>query len=77
MTLNGLITIISVSIAAYAIMPEASRLRLKMSLKSPVLLTLIALSLVLYLQYFDVVGLPYFEVFPEKIRKYFTFSEGL
>ncbi|WP_427454662.1 hypothetical protein [Litorimonas sp. WD9-15] len=77
MTLNGLITIISISIAAYAIMPEASRLRLKMKLRHPVVFTLIALSFVLYLQYFDYLGLAYSEFMPEKFREIFTLSEGL
>ncbi len=77
MTLNGLITIISISIAAYAIMSEASRLRLKMKLRHPVAFTCVALLFVLYLQYFDYVGLGYFEFMPEKLREFFTLSKGL
>lgn len=77
MTLNGLITIISISIAAYAIMSEASRLRLKLKLRHPVVFTMLALSVVLYLQYFDYLGLTYFEFMPERFREFFTLSEGL
>lgn len=77
MTLNGLITIISISIAAYAIMPVASRLRLKMKLRHPVVFTLLVLSFVLYLQYFDYLGIAYAEFMPEKFRGFFTLSEGL
>jgi len=77
MTLNGLITIISISIAAYAIMSEASRLRLKMKLRHPVVFTCLALLFVLYLQFFDYVGLAYFDFLPEKLREFFTLSDGL
>lgn len=67
----------SVLIAAYAIMPRASRLRLSMNWKFPVALTVFSLIFVLYLQFFDILGLSYSQIMPNELRDWFTISGGL
>ena len=67
----------SLLIAAFAIMPKASRLRLSMNWKLPFALTVFLLAFVLYLQFFDILGLSYSKIMPNELRDLFTISGGL
>lgn len=58
MSLDGFLTFLTIVIAAYAVMPAVTRLRIALKKTWLAFLTLIGLVLVLYFEFFALVGLP-------------------
>lgn len=58
MTLDGFLTFLALLVALYALAPEVTRLRFRLRSGVPLVLSTIAFGLVLYFEFFDLVGRP-------------------
>jgi len=57
-TLDGFLTFLTLIIAAYAIIPSVARLRLRLHMLWPLLISIIGFCLVIYFEFFSLLALP-------------------
>jgi hypothetical protein len=58
MTLDGFLTFLTLIIAVYAILPNVARLRLRLRVVFPVMVSVIGFGLVIYFEYFSLLAVP-------------------
>jgi hypothetical protein len=68
MTLDGFLTFLTLIIAVYAIMPSVARLRLRLHVAMPALISIIGFGFVIYFEYFSLFGQPCPKAFGDLCR---------
>jgi hypothetical protein len=72
-TLDGFLTFLTLIIAAYTIIPSVARLRLRLHIVAPLIISAIGFCLVLYFEFFSLLALPCPKVIGSACR-YLTIS---